>query len=216
MLGMAEITKWVAIGGSQEGISTNWHGSINTTQRMRCCLSTLVGIWFALCFAVAKGFCSNEGRKIRHVWLLMSSKSTCSSGLHPTLSKVSLTCLLYLFPDSGSNGSVNIRSTCHICIYIYTCIISNAYVCLNSDTSTWIYIHHICIYAHESNCMCFICILHIDNLHKMYIYIYTGRMKVMLVEHHKMWNPFPLESFNGHLLFYSAVGFLAPRRLKSY
>ena len=28
-------------------------------------------------------------------------------------------------------------------------------------------------------------------------------MKVMLVEHHKMWSPFPLESFNGHLLFLS-------------
>ena len=26
-------------------------------------------------------------------------------------------------------------------------------------------------------------------------------MKVMLVEHHKMWNPFPVESFNGHLLY---------------
>ncbi len=24
-----------------------------------------------------------------------------------------------------------------------------------------------------------------------------------LVEHHKMWNPFPLESFTGHLLFFS-------------
>ncbi len=31
---------------------------------------------------------------------------------------------------------------------------------------------------------------------------YIGRMKVMLVEHHKMWNPFPLESFNGYLLLF--------------
>ena len=44
----------------------------------------------------------------------------------------------------------------------------------------------------------------------------TGRMKVMLVEHHKMWNPFPLESFTGQLLFFRSVGFLPPKLLKSY
>ena len=27
-------------------------------------------------------------------------------------------------------------------------------------------------------------------------------MKIMFVNHQKIWNPFPLESFTGHLLFF--------------
>ncbi len=49
----AEVTKWVATNGSHEGISTNWHGSIQQNEKKKTMLPKheTAGIWFALRFA---------------------------------------------------------------------------------------------------------------------------------------------------------------------
>ena len=109
--------------------------------------------------------------------------------------------MLHLLNATSLHGLGRMKVMPSVSVFIFSetvkhCARENAF-----DASV-IVIHHT---LHVWNLTCkrfaaqFSSMLHLLNATSLHG---LGRMKVMLVEHQKMWNPFPLESFTGHLLFF--------------